>query len=115
ILQISSIDDVQMQSILDKIVKLICDKNNLSLSENETVAYELINGRRFSLPKLFYEINGHKLEKYIVNTFPRMRQYGKDMISIKRSIVEKGIRLFPEYLPRDLLETFLKLQNAPIS
>lgn len=110
-----SIQDSKMQSVVDNIVQLICNKNSLVVAEGKGVDYQLINGKIFRLPKLYYEINGHELEKYVVTAFPRIKQYGKDSLSIKRSIVAKAVRLFPEYLSRDLLETFLKLQDAPIS
>lgn len=128
VLTFESIDDLQLQNIIDNIIskvrpfaKTVSTADNLfpAVSGRDTeAAYYLINGKKFKVPQWFLITKGHLLEDMLLLAFKPLisiARDGKGGDNLKTKIVAKAIKLFPSYLSKDLLETFIKLEQIPIS
>ncbi len=98
----------QIQPAIDSIVKQL----GFDITQ-ERVEYVLLNGMAFTVPKSFFEYNGHELEKKIIDTWPKLNgvKRGKNEEKIfKNYMLDTIISEYPEYLSYDFIETFGRLR-----
>lgn len=98
----------QIQTAIDHIVKQL----GFDITK-EQVDYVVLKGMGFTVPKSFFEYNGHDLETKIISTWPalncvRKGQPGEKVF--KNYMLDTIIREYPEFLSNDFIKTFDKLR-----
>ena len=87
--------------------------NILLKSHSEIVNYTLINNTVLKIPKWYNRIQGHYLEKIVLATFSFLNfdRLNKESI-LKEKIIDKVIKVYPEFINTDIIETFKKIQES---
>ena len=90
------------QAIIDKIL------TDLGLGSENIVAYKTFNDWELQITKEFSEYQGHDLEILYKSKFPFLKAYRRED-ELKKDVIEKVINDFPNYAPKTLSETIMKI------
>lgn len=96
-----------LQVIIDHVIKKIEPQEPIN---KDICRFTTINKFEFEIPKWFYEMNGHSLEKNILSKIPELNKF-IEKTSLARPLITKSIKLFVELLPIEILETFKELEK----
>ncbi|WP_419702074.1 AAA family ATPase [Mucilaginibacter sp. NFX135] len=115
--KVPDFDENKLQKLTDIIVSKL--KENLSdilkRRLNETlISVNLICGKVIKIPNWLFNYNNKILEKLYSDTFENLRRNG-DVDTLKKEVLKKIIKLYPEFLPVDFVELFQRLENIEIN
>lgn len=102
------LESPQLQIIADFIIEKAIEKKPQNVNEDLLIVTYL-NGKTVSIPKWFFELNGHNLEKFFLEKFKSLKP-SKMKLSLRvlRHIVDD----IPELIPIDFKEVFLEIQRV---
>lgn len=91
--------------------QLIVNKvlNDLGLLSSNLTSYHLQNGWTLNISKEFNLYQGHDLEALYKSKFPFLKSYQREDL-LKKDIIEKVINDYPDFTPRQIFETILKIK-----
>ena len=101
-----SIHNNELQSLIDYILV------QLDLFSSNKVICQTHKGQEYQLSKEYLEINGHDLEKRIMNKWPALNKVkgGKQQENImKNFVLDRVISEYPEFLSIDFVNTLNKI------
>lgn len=101
-----SLTNEELQIIINYIV------TQLGFNLDDTTSYSTVDGCSFSLPKSYAFIQGHELERRIVDKWPQLNSIkrGKnDEKLFKVFIIDNIIHEFPRFISSDFITTFSKI------
>ena len=104
--KLNNLDDASVQIIIDYIV------DQLNLTTDERVEYITQNGKKYQVSKSYFAIQGHELERKIMNKWPQLNSVkrGKnDENILKNYMLDNVISEYSEFLSNDFIETFSKI------
>jgi ABC-type lipoprotein export system ATPase subunit len=109
---VTRLDEIEEESKALKEKALICVS-----TKTDIFSITLLNDFIIELPEWYLQLHGHTLENVCKKAFPTLsaKKYNQEHYSLKMDIVEKSIRSFPSFLPKDIVDTFTKLQGIPNS
>jgi len=99
-----------IQALSDFVVNKIANKVNITEASKVSVTY--INGKSIEVPVWYLHYHGHYLENIILDTFPQLNgiKRGKED-ALKLEILNKILDDIPEFMPRDILDILLSVQE----
>lgn len=105
-----SFKEEKLQKISDFVISKIRDK--FSPESEEFQECKLLNEKSINIPIWYLQMQGHKLEEIIINSFPELNSIkrGREE-ALKIEVLDKIIDDLPELLSIDLLNTFQSIQE----
>lgn len=100
---IYKLTELDAQLIIDKVL------NDLSLYSINTKPYILQNGWALNVTEEFNLHQGHGLEILYKTKYPFLKSYQRED-GLKKDIIEKVINDYPNFTPRQIFETILKIK-----
>lgn len=71
---------------------------------------ELINNGVVQIGREYCHFKGHELEKIIKEKFTKLKSFNNDG-SLVKGIIDRTIKIFPEFLPKSSLNMLIKIQK----
>lgn len=95
----------EVQILVDYIIK------ELGLWSDNTVNYDVQDGKTFKATSEYFTIQGHSLEEKIKDKWPKLKSIarGGDNI-LKNHMLDTVIQDYPQYLSMDFVELFTKIK-----
>ena len=108
-------DDIISKIKMENIITFI-NKNNADTINNENICiphtYKTINDFELNIPYFIKVLQGHQLEKYLLQIYPEFNAYSKGKEDLlKKEFIKIVIEDFIEYTPKDLLDVFIEIQK----
>ena len=99
-----------------KYVDIIIKELEKIIPENERVntkkvTYQTMEGRNYSIPVWFTEMQGHKLVDYMRAVFPVLNKYNDDRKLYKHIAVDMCYANYPGIIPMDIVDTLRNIQG----
>lgn len=99
-----------------KYVDIIIKELEKIIPENERVntkkvTYQTMEGRNYSIPVWFTEMQGHKLVDYMRAVFPMLNKYNDDRKLYKHIAVDMCYANYPGIIPMDIVDTLRNIQG----
>ena len=99
-----------------KYVDIIIKELEKIIPENERVntkkvTYQTMEGRNYSIPVWFTEMQGHKLVDYMRAAFPVLNKYNDDRKLYKHIAVDMCYANYPGIIPMDIVDTLRNIQG----
>lgn len=100
----------KIQKIANFVIEILAQQ--FDTSKNELISVKYLNEIEIKLPKWYIQNNGHELEEKILKVFPQLNSIkkGKEE-NLKLEIIDKVIDDIPEFIPFDILDAFLYIQQ----
>lgn len=99
----------------DKIIKFINNSFPETINDSnfsEMFKYKTINGFELQIPFFIKVLQGHQLEKYLIEIFQEFKAYSKNKEDLlKKEFIQIVIEDFTDYTPKDLLDVFIEIQK----
>lgn len=99
----------------EKIIKFINDsfpKTINATNFSELYSYKTIHGFELQIPYFIKVLQGHKLEEYLTEIFPKFKAYSKGKEDLlKKEFIKIVMEDFINYTPSDLLDVLLEAQK----
>lgn len=100
----------RLQSIVDFVTTKLQSKVAEKIDSN--VNYGLINGISLTIPVWYVEYQGHRLEDAALAAFPKLHAVKRNQENfLKNRLIETVAADFPEFIPKDILDSFVALQQ----
>ncbi len=101
----------QYQKIIDILISKM-NIENLEETQRDTIEVEYNNDKKLRIPSFILTMQGHKLEKLIIDSFPELEklQQKKEEL-LKLEIIKKVIDDHPNLISKDIVSTFNKIKN----
>ena len=100
---------------LEKISKIINDTSKNTINPEAFLqedSYITVCEFKLQIPNFIKFLQGHKLEEYLTEVFPKLREYSRQKEDLlKKAFISKIIEDFDGYAPNDLLEVFKEIQK----
>lgn len=105
----SNYSDINKLTFSD--AQLIVDKilNDLGLHSSNLKCYHLQNGWTLNVSQEFNLHQGHDLEVLYKSKFPFLKSYQRED-GLKKDVIEKVINDYPNFTPRQIFETIMKIK-----
>jgi ABC-type multidrug transport system ATPase subunit len=105
----SNYSDINKLTFAD--AQLIVDKvlNDLGLFSSNSIPYNLQNGWTLNVSKEFNLHQGHDLEALYKSKYPFLKFYQRED-GLKKDVIEKVINDYPNFTPRQIFETIMKIK-----
>jgi hypothetical protein len=100
---INKLTGIDAQLIIDKVL------NDLGLYSINTKPYILQNGWVLNVTEEFNLHQGHALEIIYKTKYPFLKSYQRED-GLKKDVIEKVINDYPNFTPRQIFETILKIK-----
>lgn len=99
-----------------KYVDIIIKELEKIIPENERVntkkvTYQTMEGRNYSIPVWFTEMQGHNLVNYMRAAFPVLNKYNDDRKLYKHIAVDMCYANYPGIIPMDIVDTLRNIQG----
>jgi hypothetical protein len=96
------IRDRHAQAICDYIVARVREDGD----DEERVSVGYVGGFEASVPRFYFEIDGHALEDRLQSAFPHLKRYRGQL---KAKVIELALADLPDLAPQDVVEFFNRL------
>lgn len=105
-------NNIEQQLFVDAIIKELEKKVPVDERANiAVVTYLTMEGRDYSIPAWFTEMQGHKLVEYMRKAFPILNKYNDDRKLYKHIAVDMCYANYPGIIPMDIVETLKSIQS----
>lgn len=105
-------NNIKQQLFVDAIIKELEKKVPADERTNtDVVTYQTMEGRDYSIPAWFTEMQGHNLVEYMRKAFPILNKYNDDRKLYKHIAVDMCYANYPGIIPMDIVETLKTIQS----
>lgn len=101
--QVANLTIADAQIIIDKVM------SDLNLNAGNVFQYSTNNNWNLNISEAFIKHQGHDLEALYKSKYPFLNVYQRED-SLKKDIINKVINDFPDFAPKDILDTMLKIK-----
>jgi len=100
--QVNQITPSDAQIIIDKVL------SDLKLQSGNLIQYTTYNNWTLNISKEFCIYQGHDLETLYKSKYPFLNVHQRED-SLKKDVIEKVINDYPEFAPKEIIETIMKI------
>ena len=97
-----------VDTIIKELEKIIPENERINTNE---VTYQTMEGRNYSIPVWFTEMQGHKLLNYMRAAFPVLNKFNDERKLYKHIAVDMCYANYPGIIPMDIVDTLRTIQG----